>query len=826
MTTLLALGLLPVGDSGPRCATDETGFVQTMSFNLESFALRTNNGYDFLSSPDGVYLDDLGSPMLPCRFVRLAVPSGFKATEIHIEVMSSTRLPGEYRIFPAQPPQRIGIDSTPDRFVDPNPLVYESNAPFPVSNAILMPSCDLAGQSMAVIQVCPFVYVPSTGTLELLTSVRLTLSGSYGNLCGDYLSSVATDWHADNVHGVIQSLVANPEDVKLVARSANTKSELPDSGPFDHVIITASSLSSYWQPLADWHTQKGVHDTIITTDYIYATYSGADNQERIRNFLIDAHDTWGVQYVLLGGEHSEIPFRTRSYEGDVIPSDAYYADFDDDWIYELYLGRVTANNQEQIARFIDKLFTYEIDPPLEDYPLDICLLGMDLTIASQPPYYLDTPTEMMKHGIDVSYIPNRFEILEVYDSDLSDHWTVFNFALNNGMNLVNHSDHSYRTVMGTGDLNHGSLFYVWQVDDIENDGRLSNIFSLGCHALEMDYNDCIGENFVIYNDNRGGVSFTGNTRSGWFYVGEYSGLSCRLDMNWWRGLFLENQYRLGQTLAWAKNSSPANSAYYYSQWTLNLLGEPEMPLWTDNILNLNISHNDTLPVIPSQFVVHASDSVGQPLQTARVCLWKGDEVYGWAFTNVLGDATFDVTPESHGYMLVTVTRQNYLPYRDSAEVRGNIPPAAALAYQPTTPTRFDTVLVISQATDPDGLIDSCLWIFDGSYEASGDSAWYNFETYGSHQVTLIVFDDGGYSDSASVTLDVLPVCGDVNDNGAGPDIQDLVHVVNYMFNSGPPPPIQASADYDSSGAIDISDLVAMVAYMFSGGAALECTYSF
>ncbi|MFH1686659.1 MAG: C25 family cysteine peptidase [bacterium] len=817
---------MPSQDSGPWCAAAETELTHTLTFDTQAFALNSISGYAFLVSPDGVYLDNLGQPMLPCRIVRLAVPDGFRATQVEMEIISSEQIPGKYRIYPAQPPQRTGLSPAVGAFIEPDPSTYGSDEAFPPLAAQLLPPCDLAGQAMAVVQVCPFIYTPSASRLEMMTSVRVTLSGAYDYQCGDYLSTVISEWQADEYRQVVRSLVVNPEDVELVAVSGQVKSRLPEAGPYEHVIITRSYLSQPWQPLADWHTRKGVHDTIITTEAIYAAYSGVDNQERIRNFLIDAHDTWGVQYVLLGGEHADVPFANRSYDGDLIPSDAYYADYDDDWTYELYVGRVTANNAQQIGLFIDKLFTYEIDPPQEEYALEVCLLGMDLTLASEPPNYMATPTEYMKIGIDVSYIPNRFSVLPVYDSQTYDHWAAFNLALNNGVNLVNHSDHSSKAVMGTGDLNHGSYFYVWQIDDIANDGRLSNIFSLGCHALEMDYNDCIGEHFVIYHDNRGAVSFTGNTRSGWFYVGDYGGLSCRLDINWWRAIFQQNQYRLGQALAWTKSNSPATSAYNYSQWTLNLLGEPEMPLWTDEILSLNVSHNDTLPVVSSQFTVHVTAALNAPLPAARVCLWKGDEVYERALTNVLGDAAFDVAPASHGQMLITVTHRNYLPYRDSAEVRGNIPPVAAMAYEPASPTRHDTVSVISQATDTDGSIDSCLWTFDGMVEAVGDTARHLFDTYGSHLVGLVVYDNGGFADTTVVSLEVIPRCGDINDDGAGPDITDLIHVVNYMFNSGPPPPIEASADYNSSGSVDIADLVAMVNFMFSGGAALECTYSF
>ena len=72
------------------------------------------------------------------------------------------------------------------------------------------------------------------------------------------------------------------------------------------------------------------------------------------------------------------------------------------------------------------------------------------------------------------------------------------------------------------------------------------------------------------------------------------------------------------------------------------------------------------------------------------------------------------------------------------------------------------------------------------------------------------------------------VCGDINDDGGDPDISDLVYLVDYMFQGGPPPPLMWAADVDGSGGAfpDIADLVYLVDFMFLGGPAPNCiTYT-
>ncbi len=66
------------------------------------------------------------------------------------------------------------------------------------------------------------------------------------------------------------------------------------------------------------------------------------------------------------------------------------------------------------------------------------------------------------------------------------------------------------------------------------------------------------------------------------------------------------------------------------------------------------------------------------------------------------------------------------------------------------------------------------------------------------------------------------VCADVDGDGEGPNIADLVYLVDFMFNSGPPPPHPPSVDFDWDTDITIADLVYLVDYMFNSGPEPVC----
>ena len=93
----------------------------------------------------------------------------------------------------------------------------------------------------------------------------------------------------------------------------------------------------------------------------------------------------------------------------------------------------------------------------------------------------------------------------------------------------------------------------------------------------------------------------------------------------------------------------------------------------------------------------------------------------------------------------------------------------------------------------------------------------------SGQVLVSSNDPDTPSWSVPVSLTVAAwVCGDIDGSGSGPDIGDLVYLVDFMFNGGPPPPIEAAANVDGVNGIDIADLVYLVDFMFNQGPAPTC----
>ena len=189
-------------------------------------------------------------------------------------------------------------------------------------------------------------------------------------------------------------------------------------------------------------------------------------------------------------------------------------------------------------------------------------------------------------------------------------------------------------------------------------------------AAAYDAVTCIAEAFV-QNASGGGIAFVGNSRYGWYSPFNDDQVSLRFDRYFFRSLLQQGNYKLGQAFSDHKNDSYQYDDYYRYIFTeLTLLGDPELPVWTDNPVQPTVTHADTLVVGEETDFLVTVYKQGSPVLFADVCLWKGDEIYEVGATDGSGNVIFTVTPETTGMMDVTVTAANrdLLPYEGQAEV--------------------------------------------------------------------------------------------------------------------------------------------------------------
>jgi len=87
---------------------------------------------------------------------------------------------------------------------------------------------------------------------------------------------------------------------------------LPSYSQYKMVIITPPDFKNEAERLAQHKNEIGIPTFVKTTDEIYSSYSGRDEPEKIKYFIKDSIEKYGIKYVLLfGGLKSKIYARAR-----------------------------------------------------------------------------------------------------------------------------------------------------------------------------------------------------------------------------------------------------------------------------------------------------------------------------------------------------------------------------------------------------------------------------------------------------------------------------------------------------------------------------------
>ncbi len=680
---LLSVSLL-VFASPKSDALERGGFID---FSPTSLSIAASDGFDRVILRGCDLSSDVGSPQLPVRSVFIAIPRSAQVEGVEVVSVETEEIPGRYLVFPAQAPQilpMVGVPARPVEFVQPDLSVYGQTTAWPPELVEVGKIGNLLGYRIVGLTLHPVQYIPSEK--RLLLHKRLDVRVKYRMGSKPPGIPLATSSSSRGLcTGLIEGLVLNGEDLALETPGfERVVSALPPDD-YEYVIVTATQYDSVFQRLADWKTKKGVPANVVTTEWIYVNYTGWDNAEKVRNFIKDAHANWGTMWVLLGGDVNVVPDRVAFAmecqagfyaDEDSIRADLYYSDLDGTWdlnanhIYgeiadsvdlyaDVFVGRAAAEDLAEVQTFVDKALTYERNP-VADYQTDI---GFFAEILWNTPY---TDAAVFKDMIDDASVPPVFNITKLYERDGNENKPAVIAAINQGQNIINHAGHCSYTVMSVGQ---GALTGA-DMDTLSNGGRIGFMYSIGCWPAAFDY-DCVAEHFVNCAGG-GGVGFIGNSRYGWGSPGNLGyGFSDKFDIELFNQLFGNKVTRVGATVAATKASfaprSCVENVYRWHQYQVNLLGEPEMFIWTDSLRTLAVHHPDSIPAEAIAFTVTVEDG-GVPVPEALVCLMKDDEVYERTLTDDAGQAFFSLSPTSPGDLHITVTAQNYIPYEGIANV--------------------------------------------------------------------------------------------------------------------------------------------------------------
>ena len=615
---------------------------QHLAYSPGDLQVSSLDGKTTLMLPDCELTAEVGAPQLLRHSVFIPLPFGARVTGVRVIRQQEKELSGEYDLPTVQPPA-ITLEGVSPRLVKPDPAIMTSATPWPLKTVELAGQGKLEGRDVAIVTTWPLHYSPLTRKLCLLTHIEFDL------------------------------------DYRLAPSLPGSLAPFPEGQGFEYLIVTSPDLDSAFLPLMLLKYVKGMRPALRDINWIEANYSGRDPAERLRNYLKTCYPDSGLQWVLLGGDVSIVPVRYAfamacsaniAPREDSLPCDLYYSDLNSDWdrnsnnlfgevadsidlFPDVYVGRAPVEDANEAQTFVSKLLTYEYNPP-GDFETTALFCG---EVLWQNPY---TDQGVAKNWIDDQYLPPRFKpVHKLYQSQGTENIDTVIAELNQGRNLFNHDGHGWYDAMSVG----GSPNYLNRenMDALTNAPRFGICYSIGCWTTAFDF-DAVSEHFINAR-NGGGVAFIGNSSYGWGAPGNPRfGYSDRFDAEFYHQVFAESVMEIGKALAMDKvhfipYSREAN-VYRWHQYQLNLLGDPEMPIWTDTPHRLVLDLPSQVPVGTTIVRVIVRDSVtGRPVANALVCACQHD--YAVGRTDATGSVSLSMTLSAGGDLAVTATARNY-----------------------------------------------------------------------------------------------------------------------------------------------------------------------
>ncbi len=645
-----------------------------------------------------------GDPIIPVRAVKLLLPCGEMIREIEVKAGEEVIIPGFYKLKPGDLKVPIG-SAEPFPAISPNPVIYGSDEPYPGRRDKLIAIQSLYGFKIAVLNLFPVKYLPASGRLSYFPKIEIEI---YTEPSSQFLSSTARMMCTDPFAlRRVKTLVENPE---LIGSYSGLKvSRLDEGESYPYLILTNSSLAPYFEPLALFKTQRGIRAKVVTLDQV-SGYPGDDLQEKIRNFVIDAYTNWGTVYLLLGGDDEIVPHRglydivNEDYPGyeEVdydIPADIYYGGLDGNWntdgddrwgepgeddlFAEVIVGRAAVDSPTEAENFVQKVISYQNAPVVVDCNQAL-MVGEDLgwTVWGKD-YKEEIRQGSSNWGYTTAGFPPECNVSTLYDKDGS--WTAMGDLLpllNGGLNLINH-------------LGHANVLEVMKFDDTDiTDVNCTNnginhgfyiIYTQGCYCNSFDNrttspgvytSDAISEKFTTTQN--GAVAFIGNTRYGWGSGSNTNGPSQYYDRQFFDALFGEGIYEIGLANQDSKEDNSGfidQDALRWCYYEVNLLGDPQMELWTAQPGSLSVELPSFHPLGSPQISVDVQED------SALVSISRNGELYGTAYSwQGEAEVNLNPVPSDVGTLEVVVTRHNYLPYWGEVEVL----PVANVSIEPET----------------------------------------------------------------------------------------------------------------------------------------------
>jgi hypothetical protein len=654
--------------------------VKVYEFNNP--VIERNGIYSTISFDGTQLMGEEGKATLPFYPVTLLVPPGEIATRISIQFEKPVVINGDFDLLPRQRSRPISEESEDEWLIDNK--FYRTSTSYPSSYRLTVETQFKNGYGIALSVFTPVRYNPKEKEVSYFQRVIVTIY-THSDPAGE--QHQMNFFPSAKLSQEVSEIIQNPEQVGQYFSGRDYR-----TSDYDYLIITANQYVTEFDTLARFYRPRGILTKIASKESINATMTGADLQEKIRNYIIQEYQQHGIGYVLIGGDVEVVPcrgFYCQVYSGGGyytdygIPADLYYSALDGNWntngndkwgepdeddLYpEIAIGRMTFSDTAELHNMIHKTTKYQASPVTGELTRPI-LAGESLW-ANPETWGSDYLKLLIGLRTDNGYttrgIPPSHPVDTLYDE--YGYWSaaVLMNHINSGrpwLHHVGHSNYTYVMKLNNSDITNANFS---QANGINHNYTI--VYTHGCMCGGFDQADCIAERMVGIDNFA--VAFVGNSRYGWFNEGTTDGPSQHLHREFLDAMYRDSLYCIGMAHMKSKSeTAPFVEASEYepgaTRWCFydnNVLGDPMMACWTDEPHQVTAEYPGLIPIGSESVSVHISGPGGN-YHNFTCSIYRNDTLFGKAETNSSGDAIIALAGGiPRGSFSLVVSGYNILP---------------------------------------------------------------------------------------------------------------------------------------------------------------------
>lgn len=584
--------------------------------------------YQKIEIPGLGSVDTVGAPDLPLLRFDLAIPTGAQRATLAVELTDVRTLP-DYRVWPQVGPERDHAEGDPERFVL-DPKIYDGQAPWPPADGVRDSQVALRLRSIPSTtgEIWPVRWNPASGELRIVTKARYTLS--HGGPSREFAPM-------------------SKERARMAAASYLNWEVVESSFPFGVITYEADFWilypdTDYADELAPFVAQKKARGFRVTETTVTET---GDACCEIREALSDWLATVPPErdaYALLVGDADVIPLCDAPTG---VPTDDLYGSPDGDDLHEeIYVGRLSVDNEADAASQIAKILEYE------DNPSQFCCYDRAALWAHKE----DAPGKYVGAHETVrtaTYaVPPTFSTHYGHQMGVTD--AVINDRVDDGVGVLAYRGHGSSSSTATGWNLPGEYYNSTDATALANLlSRSPVVWSFACSNAALWTGDSISEVWMEQPDHAA-VSYYGAT------VPSYTSQNHVLDE--WMFKAVYDQGLVTQSHAIQRGEAQmALLSGSDNAWMYLLLGDPDLQIRRRNPKSLILEGLDEILACkpPCGLFLRVEDEVGNPVPEALVGLWKagpqgGDEVFVNRYADADGQVTLEVSPATAGALYYAV----------------------------------------------------------------------------------------------------------------------------------------------------------------------------